>query len=111
MAYDEDLAERVRQVLATETDVDEKRMFGGLAFLLGGRMSVAVSGNGGLMVRTIAGQTEKLLAEPGVVVVEMRGRRMNNWLRVEPAQLSTEAALRTWVDRGVEAARAQPRPA
>lgn len=108
MAYDLELAERVRALLAREPDVSEKTMFGGLAFLLAGRMALAASGNGGLMVRTLPVDTDALLARPGVVTVEMRGRSMRHWVRVDTARLVDEAALDEWVGIGSAAARAQP---
>ena len=106
MAYDEGLAARVRDLVAGEPVV-EKKMFGGLAFLVGGNMSVAASGQGGLMVRVDPAQTEELVREPGVEVVEMRGRSMPGWLRVSASAVD-DAALKTWVDRGVAYARTLP---
>lgn len=104
MAYDEELADRVRELAAGAV---EKKMFGGLAFLVGGHMSVAVSGQGGLMVRVEPSQTEALLAEPGAEPFEMRGREMMGWLRVSAEGL-TEDALRRWVDRGIAYAKTLP---
>ena len=108
MAYDEDLAGRIRELLAGER-VTEKRMFGGLAFLLGGHMSVAASGRGGLMVRIDPDQTEALLAEPGATEFDMGGRGpMKGWLLVASEALNDDAALATWVERGVGYARSLP---
>jgi TfoX/Sxy family transcriptional regulator of competence genes len=107
MAYDEDLADRIREQLSGES-YTEKKMFGGLAFLVGGNMSVAASGQGGLLVRVDPEQNDSLLAEPGVAPMEMGGRGpMRGWLRVEAAVLD-DAALRTWVQRGVGYARSLP---
>lgn len=104
MAYDEDLAWRVREQLASVDAVTERRMFGGLAFLIGGHMSVAVSGRGGLMVRT----TTDLAGEPHVEPVVMRGRAMRGWIRVAAAGLEDDRALAAWVARGVATAQALP---
>jgi TfoX/Sxy family transcriptional regulator of competence genes len=108
MAYDEDLANRIRELVATEPGVDEQRMFGGLAFLINGHMSVAASGQGGLMVRVDPGETEALLARPHAAPFEMRGRQMQGWLRVEADGVRTKRALEPWVRRGVAYARSLP---
>jgi hypothetical protein len=107
MAYDEDLADRLRTLMAGERPV-EKKMFGGLAFLIGGNMSVAASGQGGLMVRVEPAETEALLAEPGAEEFEMRGRAMAGWLRVKGDVLDDDATLQAWIDRGVAYARSLP---
>ena len=106
MAYDEALAERIRAMLPDEP-VAEKKMFGGLAFLLGGNMSVAASGQGGLLVRVDPQQTESLLREPGADLMQMGGRTMNGWLRVT-ADVLDDTTLQTWVDRGVGYAKTLP---
>jgi TfoX/Sxy family transcriptional regulator of competence genes len=108
VAYEHDLAERVRVALAG-VPVTEKSMFGGLAFLLGGNMSVAVSGQGGgLLVRVDPERTEELLAEPGAEEFAMGGRGpMKGWLRVRPDVLD-DPTLRSWVERGVSYARTLP---
>ena len=108
MAYDEELAERIRAVLQGEPALSEKKMFGGLAFLIGGNMAVAASGQGGMMLRVDPAQTEALLDEPAVRRVVMRGRPMDGWLRVEPAAIAAEEALQAWVRRGVEYAASLP---
>jgi len=108
MAYDEDLADRIRELVTGEPDVTEMRMFGGLAFLVGGNMSVAASGQGGLMVRVHPEDTDALLAEPHTRPFEMRGREMQGWLRVDPEALRTERQLAPWVTRGVAYARSLP---
>ncbi len=108
MAYDEDLADRIRALIAGEPDLTEKRMFGGLAFLIGGNMSVAASGQGGLMVRVDPEQTDALLDEPHAAPLVMRGRAMQGWLRVDPEGVSTSSQLEPWVARGVAYARSLP---
>ena len=107
MAYDEVLADRIRTLMARERPV-EKTMFGGLAFLIGGNMSVAASGQGGLMVRVPPGETEALLRKPGADVFEMRGRAMQGWLRVQGPVLDDDGVLAEWVRRGVAYARSLP---
>lgn len=108
VAYDEDLADRIRALIAGEPDLTEKRMFGGLAFLIGGNMSVAASGQGGLMVRVDPEQTDALLDEPHAAPLVMRGRAMQGWLRVDPEGVSTSSQLEPWVARGVAYARSLP---
>jgi len=101
MAYDEDLAERIRELLATTAGVDEKRMFGGLAFLVHGHMAVCVSGAGGLMVRVPAEDTAALLTRAHVEPMVMAGRETRGWIRVAAAGVTTKRRLQPWVDRGV----------
>jgi TfoX/Sxy family transcriptional regulator of competence genes len=108
MAYDEELADRIRELIEGVADVTEQRMFGGLAFLVGGNMAVAASGQGGLMVRVDPGDTEALVAKPHARPFEMRGRAMQGWLRVDPAGVRTERQLEPWVKRGVAYARSLP---
>lgn len=108
MAYDEDLAHRVRGLIAEGCDATERRMFGGLAFLVDGNMSVAASGQGGLMVRVDPDDTEALLTRPHARPFEMRGRAMRGWLRVEPEGVRTKGQLEPWVKRGVAYARSLP---
>jgi hypothetical protein len=108
MAYDEDLANRIRELIAPEAGVTEQRMFGGLAFLIGGHMSVAASRQGGIMVRLDPGETEALLAKPHTRPFEMRGRPLEGWLRVDPEGLKTKRQLEPWVKRGVAYARSLP---
>jgi len=107
VAYDEDLANRLREELAGQT-VTEKKMFGGLAFLINGNMSVSASAWGGLLVRVDPDQTEALLNQPGAEPFEMGGRGpMNGWLRVHPDAL-TDTALKKWVGLGVSYAKSLP---
>lgn len=108
MAYDEQLAERLREVLAGETGLSEKRMFGGLAFLLDGHMAVAASGHGGLLLRCDPARSERLVTEQHVQRMVMRGREMDGWLRVDAPAIGTDAQLRTWVAEGVGYVRALP---
>lgn len=108
MAYDEQLADRVREVLEGQPGLSEKRMFGGLAFLLDGRMAVAASGQGGLLLRIDPDSCEALVAEPHVDRFEMRGREMNGWLHVGPEAVDSHDDLRIWVSHGVSFARTLP---
>lgn len=108
MAYDEQLAERIRRLVQAEDGVTEMRAFGGLAFLINGNMAVSASGQGGLMLRVNPDETEALLAEPHARLFEMRGRQMKGWLRVDIEGLGTERELKEWVTRGVSYARTLP---
>ena len=108
MAYDEDLADRIRELIAGEPDLSEQTMFGGLAFLVAGKMSVAASGQGGLMVRVDPEQTDVLLAKLHARPFEMRGRPMQGWLRVDAEGVRTKRQLKPWVNRGVAYARTLP---
>jgi TfoX/Sxy family transcriptional regulator of competence genes len=105
VAYDEDLANRIREILATERSVEEKRMFGGLAFLINGNMSVAVSGRGGLLVRVPPEDTARLAQRLHVSPMVMAGRETRGWLRVDAAGVNTKRRLDSWVTRGVGYAR------
>jgi TfoX/Sxy family transcriptional regulator of competence genes len=109
MAYDEDLANRIRELLGTQKGVEEKRMFGGLAFLINGNMSVAASGKGGLMVRVPPEDTAELLTRQHTEPMVMAGRETRGWLRVSTDGVKTKRQLQTWVDRGVDYARSLPR--
>jgi hypothetical protein len=95
-------------LLAAEPDVAEQRMFGGLAFLVGGNMAVAASGQGGLLVHVEAAETDALVAQPHASRMVMRGREMNGWLRVDPEGVRTPGELEPWVRRGVGYARSLP---
>src|SRR5206468_287114 len=99
MAYDEELAERIRELLAGESGVTEKKMFGGLAFLIGGNMAVAASGQGGLLVRVDPSESDSLVATTAARPMEMRGREMQGWLRVDSDDVGTEPELAGWVER------------
>ena len=109
MAYDERLASRIRALLKTERGVREKRMFGGLAFLIDGSLSLAASGQGGLMLRVDAEQTQALANKPHASPMVMRGRPMKGWLRVAKEGVRTSRQLAPWVKRGVASARALSR--
>ena len=108
MAYDQDLADRIRELLAGDCDITERRMFGGLAFLVAGNMSVAVSGHGGLMVRVNPDATEALVTKPHARPFEMRGRAVDGWLRVDAEGVRTQRQLEPWVRLGVAYARSLP---
>jgi TfoX/Sxy family transcriptional regulator of competence genes len=108
MAYDEDLANRIRELVLTERGVTEQRMFGGLAFLINGNMSVAVSGQGGVMLRVDPDETDALLGKPHARPFEMRGREMRGWLRVDADGLRSKRQLERWVARGIAHARSLP---
>jgi TfoX/Sxy family transcriptional regulator of competence genes len=108
MAYDQDLANRIRELVLTERGVTEQRMFGGLAFLIDGNMSVSASGQGGLMLRVDPADTDALLRKPHARPFEMRGRVMQGWLRVDAKGLRTKRQLERWVARGISHARSLP---
>jgi TfoX/Sxy family transcriptional regulator of competence genes len=108
MAYDEDLADRIRELLGALKGVEEKRMFGGLAFLVNGNMSVAASGRGGLMVRVPPTETDSLLSRRHVEPMVMAGRETRGWLRVSADGVKTKRQLRSWVTRGVDYAKSLP---
>jgi len=108
MAYDEELADRIREVVLDESGLTEKRMFGGLAFLINGNMAAGASSTGGMLLRIDPAQTDSLVREPHVRRFEMRGREMDGWLRVDSDVLDTDAELRRWVSHGVTFARSLP---
>jgi TfoX/Sxy family transcriptional regulator of competence genes len=108
VAYDEELAERIRELLDDEPGVTEKKMFGGLAFLVGGNMAVAASGQGGVLVRADPEQSEKLVATTNARHMEMRGRQMHGWLRVDTEDVRTKRQLAKWVKLGTTFARSLP---
>src|SRR5665213_884223 len=108
MPYDEDLVHRLRELLADEEAVTEKKMFGGLAFLLHGRMSVSASRSGGLLVRIDPAETDAALARPHVELMKMGGRTMEGWIIVAPDGLKTKRELAAWVKRSVAYARTLP---
>jgi TfoX/Sxy family transcriptional regulator of competence genes len=108
MAYDEELADRLREQLAAEESVTEKAMFGGLAFLLHGNMALTVSSHGGLMVRVGVEASEAALARAHTKQIEMRGRPMPGWIHVEAEGVKTERQLAVWVRYGVEFTRTLP---
>jgi TfoX/Sxy family transcriptional regulator of competence genes len=108
MAYDEDLADRIRELIGDHAEVREQKMFGGLAFLVGGNMAVAASGQGGVMVRVDPAQSDKVVASTSARTLEMRGRLMKGWLRVGPEHVRTKRQLAKWVQLGTTYARSLP---
>ncbi|WP_431967903.1 TfoX/Sxy family protein [Nocardia sp. bgisy134] len=108
MAYDEELAERIRDLIEPGPDVTEKKMFGGLAFLIGGNMAVAASRQGGLLVRIDPAEGGALIDDDSVKPMIMGGREMDGWVRVTGAAIHNDTTLREWVDRGVGYARSLP---
>ncbi len=108
MAYDEDLANRIRELLAGEDGVTEKKMFGGLAFLIGGNMAVSASGQGGLLLRCDPEETDAHVEKPHAKRFEMRGREMDRWLRVDAEGIRSQRELAPWVAVGVAYARSLP---
>ena len=108
MAYDEDLANRIREIIALEPGLTEKKMFGGLAFLINGNMSVSASGQGGLLLRCDPEETDELVAHAHAGRFEMRGREMDGWLRIDPEGVGTRRELERWVRLGVDYARSLP---
>jgi TfoX/Sxy family transcriptional regulator of competence genes len=108
MAYDEQLADRLRELLGGESDVTERKMFGGLAFLIGGNMAVAASGQGGLLVRVDPAQSDGIVATTNARPMEMRGREMQGWLRVSSDDVRTKRQLTKWVSLGANYARSLP---
>ncbi len=109
MAYDNDLANRIRELVLSEPGVTEQKMFGGLAFLINGNMSVSASGQGGLLLHVNPDETDSLLAKPHAHPFEMRGRAMQGWLRVDAEGIKTKAQLQRWVTRGVDYAKSLPK--
>ena len=108
MAYDEKLAARIRELVAGTRGVTEKKMFGGLAFLVNGNMAIAASGQGGILVRVDPEQSDKLVATTKAELMEMRGRSMQGWLRVATEDVRTKPQLKKWADLGTAYARSLP---
>jgi hypothetical protein len=108
VGYDEDLAERIRELLNGEPDLSEQKMFGGLAFLIGGNMAVAASGQGGVVVRVDPERSDALVSTTNARLMEMGGRRMQGWLRVAVDDVRTKRQLATWVKLGATYARSLP---
>ena len=107
VAYDEDLAERVREALAREPGLSEKRMFGGMGFLLDGHLVVSASGQGGLLLRVDPADSDALIADPNAARAVMRGREMAGWLRIRTDTRAT-VNFKTWIERGVAFVRSLP---
>jgi TfoX N-terminal domain len=108
VAYDQQLAARIRLLIGGNPDLTEQKMFGGLAFLIGGNMAIAASGQGGAMVRVDPQESAALLATTPATLVEMRGRQMPGWLRISSDDLRSDDQLRPWVDRCLGYARSLP---
>jgi len=108
VAYDEELADRIRALIAGEPSLTEKKMFGGLGFMVGGNMAVAASGQGGLLVRVDPEESSALVESTPAYSMVMRGRPMDGWLRLDAADVAAEPALAEWVGRGVAYARSLP---
>ena len=108
MAYDEELADRIRELVGSTSDLTEQKMFGGLAFLVGGNMAVAASGQGGILVRFDPSESDALVATTNARLMEMGGRRMRGWLRVDPDELRTKRQLAKWVELGTTYASSLP---
>ena len=108
MAYDEDLADRIRELVSDEDHLSEQKMFGGLAFLIGGNMAVAASGQGGILVRVDPAESDRLVATTKAYPMEMRGRELHGWLRVEAEHVRTRPQLAKWVKLGTAYAGSLP---
>jgi TfoX/Sxy family transcriptional regulator of competence genes len=108
VAYDEALADRIRELIGSESGLTEQKMFGGLAFLIGGNMAVAASGQGGVLVHVDPDASDELVATTSASLMEMRGRSMHGWLRVDPEDLRTKRQLARWVELGVAYAKSLP---
>ena len=108
MTYDQQLAQRIRETIGNRPDLTEKAMFGGLAFLINGHMSVAASGQGGLMVRVDPADSDRLVAATDAQLMEMRGRTMSGWLRIATESVATDSELEKWVNMGVDYAATLP---
>jgi hypothetical protein len=108
VAYDEELAARIRELAGSDPGVTEQKMFGGLAFLVGGNMAVAASGEGGVLVRVDPAQSDALVERTGARPMEMRGRQMRGWLRVDSDDVASDEQLAEWVERGTSYARSLP---
>jgi TfoX/Sxy family transcriptional regulator of competence genes len=108
VAYDEELAWRIRELLSAERHIDERKMFGGLAFLVGGNMAIAASGQGGVLVRVDPAQSDQLVMTTKAEIAIMSGRPMHGWLRVAAEHLGTKRQLAKWVQLGAAYARSLP---
>ena len=108
MAYDEELAGRIRALLGDRAGLTEKKMFGGLGFMIGGNMAVAASGQGGILVRVDPDESDELVATTPAEPMEMRGRSMAGWLRVATEDVADDSTLAEWVERGATYAGSLP---
>ena len=107
MAFDEELANRIRRLLGAR-ETTEQKIFGGIAFMIGGNMAVAASSNGGIIVRVDPTESAELVATTSAQLMEMRGKTMASWLRVDAAAVADDAALAPWVERGAAYAASLP---
>jgi TfoX/Sxy family transcriptional regulator of competence genes len=108
MAYDEELAARIRDLVGDEPGLTEQKMFGGLAFLIGGNMAIAASGQGGILVHADPEASDELVTSTDAYLMEMRGKQMRGWLRVDSEHVSTKPELTKWVELGTSYARSLP---
>ncbi|MFL5959890.1 MAG: TfoX/Sxy family protein [Gaiellaceae bacterium] len=108
MAYDEELAGRIRALIGNRAGLTEQKMFGGLAFLIGGNMAVAASGQGGILVRVDPEKSDELVSTTPANPMEMRGREMSGWLRIDAADVASDDELAAWVERGTSYASTLP---
>jgi TfoX N-terminal domain len=108
VAYDEELAARIRELLGGEPGLTEQKMFGGLAFLIGGNMAIAASGQGGALVRVDPARSDELVETTSARPMEMRGRQMRGWLRVDSDDVQADSELAQWVEHGATYARSLP---
>jgi len=108
MAYDEVLASRIRDLVGPDPELTEKKMFGGLGFLIRGHLAISASGQGGILTRVDPGQADELVTVTPATVAVMRGREMPGWLRVAAGDLGTDDDLEPWVERGIAYARSLP---
>ena len=108
MAYDEELADRIRELVGDEPNLKEQKMFGGLAFLIGGNMAIAASGQGGILVHADPEESDALVGSTDAYLMEMRGKQMRGWLRVDPEHVGTKRQLVKWVELGTGYARSLP---
>jgi TfoX N-terminal domain len=108
MGYDEVLAGRIRDLIGPDPELTEKKMFGGLAFLVRGRMAISASGQGGVLVHCDPAKSDELVAVTGATIAVMQGREMDGWLRVAADDVATDDALAGWVEISVGYARSLP---
>ena len=108
MGYDEELADRIRHVVEGEPGLTEKRMFGGVAFLIDGHLAASASSQGGMLLRVDPADTAALTERPFVSRFRMRGREMDGWLHVETTAVKSEESLRSWLAHGLTYARSLP---
>jgi len=108
MAFDEALAQRIRDLIGPDPELTEQKMFGGLSFLIHGRMAISASGHGGIMLHVDHERGDELVATTPAVLAVMRGREMPGWLRVSADHLGTDDELSPWVELGIEHARSLP---